>query len=90
MAAPSYEEFRALVKQDVRKYDFLKALSEEDLEEYLSREDSEREIRSSYESDLEEFQQGKFVEQVFRMGCVYAVSNCLFLMYDDEYEPIST
>lgn len=90
MVAPSYKEFRDLVKQDCRKYDFLKYLSDEELEEYISREDSEKTIRDSYECDLEEFEQGKFSEQVFRMGCVYAVSNCLYLMYDDEYETIST
>ena len=88
MAAPSYEEFRNLVKQDCRTHDFLKDLSEEELEEYLSREDSTREIKSSYESDLEKFKNGEITEQIFRMGCVYAVSNCLFLMYDDEYETI--
>ena len=53
MVAPSYKEFRDLVKQDCRKYDFLKYLSDEELEEYISREDSEKTIRDSYECDLE-------------------------------------
>ena len=70
MVAPSYKEFRDLVKQDCRTHDFLKDLSEEELEEYLSREDSARAIKSSYESDLEQLKTPQITEQIFRLGCV--------------------
>lgn len=82
MAVPSYEEFRELVKRDLQTREWFEDMSDEELENYLRNEDSEREMKSNYAHDLKRLENGEIEETVFRQGCVHAVSHCLWMMYD--------
>lgn len=79
---PTLEEFRALVKEDMVRFDVFSEMSDEELETYLDTEDAREELEDQYEACVRQFNRGEITENVFRKGGVYAASSTLELMYD--------
>lgn len=76
---PTYEEFRELVKKNFM-HD-MKGLSDEDVETYLSEDDSVDVIKNEYECSSGKFDRGEITEKMFRNGSVSAASYSLYMLY---------
>ena len=76
---PTYEEFRDAVIKDY--LDDAKGTPNYELsKKYIKSEEAQTHIQQEYARHLKDFKAGKVNRTVFMNGCVYAVSNCLYLM----------
>ena len=75
-----FENFYNAVRQDF--IEFNKRLSEQEIDRYLKSE--EESIKDDYEMHSRRLKNYEIEEEVFWIGCVSAVANCLSLMYEPE------
>ncbi len=76
----TFENFYNAVRQDF--IEFNKRLSEQEVDRYLKSE--EESIKDDYEMHSRRLKNHEIEEEVFWIGCVSAVANCLSLMYEPE------
>lgn len=76
----TFENFYNAVRQDF--IEFNKRLSEQEVDRYLKSE--EESIKDDYEMHSRRLKNYEIEEEVFWIGCVSAVANCLSLMYEPE------
>ena len=76
---PTFEEFRDLVKKHLAKD--LDHLSDEELEDYLSDEDSVDVIQHEYDHSSKQLEAGEITEKIFKNGSVSAASHTLYMLY---------
>ncbi len=76
---PSYEEFRACVKEHFKQ--FWSNLSDAEVEKYLSSEEAVQEIRREYNEAVADMKAGKITEKNFLIGYAGGVGTCLAYMY---------
>ena len=79
--APTYEEFKALVKARFLKYEDMASVGIEKMEEYLSCKESTDVIKQQYDLSVKELERGEITENIFRNGSVSAAAHCLYMMY---------
>lgn len=74
----TYENFYNAVRQDF--IEFNKRLSEQEVDRYLKSE--EEMIKKKYQFSNEKLANKEITEEVYWIGRVSAVANCLSLMYE--------
>lgn len=76
--APTYEEFFQAVKKSF--WGGWRSLSEEEVDRYLATEEAQSELKR-YSGYLARFNAGEITRNVFMVGGVSSVANCLILLY---------
>lgn len=76
---PTYEEFRALVKDHFSKT--MEQLSDDQVETFLDDEDSVDVIKQEYDLSSKQLDRGEITEEIFRTGSVSAASSTLYMLY---------
>lgn len=76
---PSYEEFRQKVKDSFWECRIF--LKEEEVDEYLLREENETLIRNKYKTSIEKINNGEMTILQMMHGAVGAVAYCLYMLW---------
>ena len=76
---PDFETYRDLVMEGTKQR--LRVFDPKEVDEYLHGEEAQEEIRTRYNDDLEDFNEGRLAKVDLRDGCIPSVAHCLSLMF---------
>lgn len=80
MRIPSYEEFENAVYPIYRAG--LRPFSDEEVKAYFESDEAKRELKNSYESDVEMLKEGRITEEIFLGDGAGGTALCLSLMFE--------